>query len=339
MVKSVLATQSVDVSAKSNPRGNNKILRITPHHMAGRMLADDCARMHKNNSNQQSANYYIGYDGKICIGVSEDRRAWTSASRPNDFTAITFEVSNEKGAPNWTIPDAAYQSLVKLCADICTRYGIDPHYNGSSSGTITMHKMFQSTNCPGPTLEKLITSGQFEQDIKAAMGKDVKPEKTSGKALYRVQCGAFKVPENAKTLEGKLDAAGFDTYIVKVGELYKVQTGAFSNKKNADALVKSLKAKKFDAVITQTDAEAVRDGNDRIDPVEKLGYWIGNEYTVVVQRLNVRSGAGMDKGIAGTVQKGEKLTITDAAQVGSEVWVKCSKGWMCAIGKNGKYIA
>ena len=336
MIKSVLASMEVDVSAKSNPRGNYKILRITPHHMAGRMLADDCARMHKNNSKQQSANYYIGYDGGICIGVSEDRRAWTSANRNNDYTAITIEVSNDKLAPEWSISEAAYSSLVKLCADICTRYGIEPHFDGTANGTITMHKMFQATDCPGKFLEDIIREGTLEADIKEAMGKPATPAKPS-KALYRVQCGAFKVTKNAEVLEQRLKEAGFDTYIVKSGPLIKVQCGAFANKKNAEALCKKLKDKKFEAVIIQEEAEAVREGSDKVDPVEKEGYWIGNEYSVLVKLLNVRKGAGVNYQAVGTVKQGEKYTISDAVKIGNEVWCRIPAGWICAIGKY-KYV-
>ena len=44
--RSELATLSVDFgTAKSNPR-EKAITKITPHHMAGNMAADDCARSH-----------------------------------------------------------------------------------------------------------------------------------------------------------------------------------------------------------------------------------------------------------------------------------------------------
>lgn len=283
MVKSSLATQSVDVSAKSNPRGNNKVLKITPHHMAGKMLADDCANMHRNNGKQQSANYYIGYDGTICIGVSEDRRAWTSASRDNDYHAITFEVSNDKLAPEWSISDAAYKSLVALCADICSRYHIDPHYNGGPSGTITYHSMFQATNCPGPWLLKKIQSGQFEKDIKEAMGKPV-PTPTS-ETLYRVQCGAFRNFDYAVARQKELDDKDFDTYMIQADDgLYKVQCGAFSERWRAETLEKQLNDAGFeDTYITDKSGTAVKQGKStaKREPMEvakevRAGKW-GNE--------------------------------------------------------------
>lgn len=169
MVKSALTTEVVDFgTAKSNPR-TSKIIRITPHHMAGTLDATACAKMHRDSKTQASANYYIS-DDKIVCGVSEDRRAWTSSSSANDQTAITFEVANSTGNPTWQISEKSYKSLVRLCADICKRYGIKPHYDGTPNGTITIHSMFSATACPGPYMKSLIESGQFERDIQNAMG-------------------------------------------------------------------------------------------------------------------------------------------------------------------------
>lgn len=173
-VFSSLCDDIVDFGTKnSNPR-KNPVTKITPHHMAMVCDAASCARAHLKGSGA-SANYYIGNDGKICGGVSEDRRAWTSgtgnAKGSNDHMAITIEVSNSKAINSWPISDAAYKSLVALCADICKRYDIVPHFTGDASGAVTAHYMFQATACPGPTLKQIIKSGQFEKDVVAAMGK------------------------------------------------------------------------------------------------------------------------------------------------------------------------
>ena len=159
-----------------NPRFNKQIKKITPHHMAGIMTGVDCARMHYNGCDV-SANYYIGADG-ITGGVDEAKRAWTSNSRENDYEAITIEVSNDNTDP-YTISKSCYNDLVRLCADICTRYGITPHYNGKPTGTITVHRMFCATECPSDDLMYVIESGQFERDILACMGQDVPSDETN----------------------------------------------------------------------------------------------------------------------------------------------------------------
>ena len=53
----------------------------------------------------------------------------------------------------WAVSDAAFNSLVNLCADICKRYGFLLTFTGGTDGTLTRHNFYASTNCPGPYLE------------------------------------------------------------------------------------------------------------------------------------------------------------------------------------------
>lgn len=243
---------------KSNPR-TQPVTKIITHHMAGDILAGDCAKMHRDSNRQASANYYIGTDGFIVGGVSEDRRAWTTSSEWADQRGITIEVANCSGAPDWKISDAAYNSLVALCADICKRYNIEPHYDGTKNGSILIHSMFSATACPGSYLKGLIESGKFEQDIKSAMQTEQTKPNVSD-VLYRVQTGAFKNKANAESLAIKLKNAGYDTYVVIVGDLYKVQVGAFSKKENADAMADKLTKDGYETYITTESGTAVKSG-------------------------------------------------------------------------------
>lgn len=240
MVKSQLTTSVYDFGTKkSNPR-NQKICCLTPHHTAGLASPLTYAKQHRDGSQQASANYYIKDDEILC-GVSEDRRAWTSGSPTNDHRAITFEVSNSSAAPNWKISDKSYKTLVRLCADICKRYGFIPKYDGTKNGTITMHKQFGPTACPGPYLENLIVSHKFEQDILAEMNAGLAPVvEPKEKVLYRVQVGAFKNKANAEALSTTLQLKGYDTILKKEGEFFKVQVGAYAVKKNAEAMLDKL---------------------------------------------------------------------------------------------------
>ncbi len=83
--------------------------------------------------------------------------------------------------------------------------------------------------------------------------KEYVEPKSSTKTLYRVQCGAFSVYQNAKNLESRLKKDGYDTYIVTTTvngkKLYRVQTGAFSVKQNAINLQNKLKADGYDCFI------------------------------------------------------------------------------------------
>ena len=144
-------------SPNSNPRRHDvynpsgKITKITIHHMAGNLSVETCGNVFQNR--QASANYGVGSDGRIALYVPEDRRAWTSSSPDNDYKAVTIEVANDGGAPDWHVSDKALEATVALCVDICQRNGIDRlNYTGDKNGNLTMHKWFAATACPGPYL-------------------------------------------------------------------------------------------------------------------------------------------------------------------------------------------
>ena len=139
-------------------RKGYKVCKITPHHMAGVLTGEQCAKLFQNPNRQASANYCIGNDGEIVGCVDENNRAWTSSNRANDCQAITIEVSNSEVGGNWKISDSAWNSLVNLCVDICKRHGFRLNYDGTKNGSLTRHNMFSKTTCPGPYLQ-----GRFQE--------------------------------------------------------------------------------------------------------------------------------------------------------------------------------
>ena len=147
----------------------NPISKITIHHMAGNLSIETCGNVFLNPNKQASSNYGIGSDGRIACYVEEEDHPWTSANWENDDRAITIEVANSESGGDWPISQAAYASLIRLCADICNRYGIYPYYDGTPSATLTEHCMFVATNCPGPTIHAMQVNHVIENDIRAAM--------------------------------------------------------------------------------------------------------------------------------------------------------------------------
>ena len=136
---------------RTSPR-NDKIRKITIHHMAGNLSVETCGNVFQ--SRQASANYSIGSDGRVGQYVDEADRAWSTAWPDNDHQAVNIEVANDGGAPDWHVSDAALASLVDLCVDICKRNGIDKlTYTGDDTGNLTRHNMFVATACPGPYLQ------------------------------------------------------------------------------------------------------------------------------------------------------------------------------------------
>lgn len=169
-----------------------KPTRVTIHHMGcypSPGAIDQCQRF-ANPSRRASATYCIGNDGIIAQGLLESYAPQTSSSKTNDMKAVTIEVANASGAPNWTISEAALRSLLLLLADICKRNDIkaliwDPNKNNRKNGVnganMTLHKDWASTTCPGAFLESIMgliavgTNNLLNQSAYTLNGYDYSP--------------------------------------------------------------------------------------------------------------------------------------------------------------------
>ena len=142
------------ISPNRNSPRSQPIRKITLHHMAGNMSLEAFGALVAKPSRQMSANYAIDTDGNIGLFCPEADRSWCSSSRANDQQAITVEIANDGGAPDWHVSDAALEAAICLCVDICQRNGMPGlTWTGDSSGTLTCHYMFAATACPGPYLK------------------------------------------------------------------------------------------------------------------------------------------------------------------------------------------
>ena len=95
----------------------------------------------------------------------------------NDSQSITIECGNINNATG-EMTQATWDSLVNLCVDICKRYGFRLNYTGNSSGSLTMHKMFAATSCPGAWLEARMP--QLANEVNAKLdGKVETPKPTT----------------------------------------------------------------------------------------------------------------------------------------------------------------
>lgn len=239
--------------------------RITPHCVVGQLSAESICGCFTSTSRQASCNYGIGTDGKVALCVEEKNRSWCSSSNANDQRAVTIECASDKTEP-YAMNDKVYESLVALCTDICKRNGKtkllwiadkDEALNYTPKADemlLTVHRWFANKSCPGNWLYAKL--GVLATRVTANLNVAVTPSTTTD-TLYRVQVGAYSVKQNADNQLQKVKAAGFDTYMVKVGSLYKIQVGAYSVKANAENMLKNLKAKGFDAFITTEGGSAV----------------------------------------------------------------------------------
>ncbi len=136
----------------SAPR-SRRIDKITIHHMAGNLTAEQCGEVFANRSRQASSNYGVDSSGRVGLYVLEENRSWASSSPSNDNRAVTIEVANDEIGGEWHVSDAAFDKLIDLCVDICERNNIKAlMFTGDANGNLTMHRYFASTTCPGPYL-------------------------------------------------------------------------------------------------------------------------------------------------------------------------------------------
>lgn len=200
-------TSYVKLSPNCNKPRKAPIDRITIHHVGGETSLEALGNLFADPKRQASANYGIDSNGNIACFVEEENRSWCSGSPENDHRAITIEVSNCGGGPWWPVSDAAFESLVKLCADICSRHGFALNFTGNDSGNLTMHRFYANTLCPGPFLAERFP--ELAQRVNALL--------TGKEPFYRVQVGAFREKKNAEELQRKLVAQGYgDAFLVEV---------------------------------------------------------------------------------------------------------------------------
>lgn len=158
------------------------ISRFTIHHMAWvQCTSKKCADSFAKSSRGASATYCIGYDGDIAQSVKEENAPWTSSSYDNDNRAITFEVANSKGAPNWEVSDKSYKALINLMIDCCKRNGkTKVIWLGNKEKSLaykpkdnemlmTVHQWFHATACPGPYL--MSKMGDIANKVNAGLQK------------------------------------------------------------------------------------------------------------------------------------------------------------------------
>ena len=274
------------ISPNSSAR-TGKISKITIHHMAGNLSVEACAAVFQDTSRQASSNYGVGTDGRIGLYVDESRRAWTSSNRDNDNVAVTIEVANDGGAPDWHVSDKALESTIALCVDICQRYGIpEINFTGDKTGNLTMHKWFAATQCPGPYLEskflyiaeevnRRLSAGQKEQTTTNTPKEETAVSGGSGGVLYRVQVGAYNSKTTAETRKKKVEAAGFENvHIVVVdGKLYRVQIGGYATKAEAETVLTKVKKAGFSCFVTTLSGTTETTENKSVDRIAQEVVW------------------------------------------------------------------
>ena len=217
------------LSPNHSGQRTHSIDRITPHCVVGQLSCESICGCFTSPSRQASCNYGIGKDGRISLCVEEKNRSWCSSSNANDQRAVTIECASDMSEP-YAMNSAVYNSLVKLCVDICKRNGKKKllwlgskdktlNYTPKSDEMIlTVHRWFANKSCPGNWLYSRL--GELATKVTTELsGSTSSDDKKPVPQMYRVrkswsdaksQIGAYKVLDNAKK---KVDAnAGYKVF-------------------------------------------------------------------------------------------------------------------------------
>ena len=167
-----------NLSPNHSGQRTHGIDRITPHCVVGQLSAESICGCFTSTSRQASCNYGIGTDGRISLCVEEKNRSWCSSSSANDQRAVTIECASDKTHP-YAMTDAVYESLIKLCVDICQRNGKKKLlWLGDKDKTLsyepktdemvlTVHRWFANKSCPGDWLYNRL--GDLANKVTAAL--------------------------------------------------------------------------------------------------------------------------------------------------------------------------
>lgn len=229
---------------------NHTIDTITIHCVVGQCSVESLGYVFDANV-EASSNYGIGSDGRVGLYVDEKNAAWTSSNYANDNRAVTIEVASDLTEP-YAVTDAAYNTLIKLVADICKRNGIKKlvwstskndrvnHLNGCN---MTVHRDYAIKSCPGTYLYN--RHGQIAAAVNKLLGSSSSTEitysegtsETKGETIvlnvnYLAKSGYTSSGTQVKTVQRLLNSLG---YKGADGKALTVD-GAFGN--NTDYAVK-----------------------------------------------------------------------------------------------------
>ena len=296
------------LSPNHSGQRTHNIDRITPHCVVGQLSCESICGCFTSQSRQASCNYGVGKDGRISLCVEEKNRSWCSSSNANDQRAVTIECASDMPEP-YAMNSAVYNSLVKLCTDICKRNGKKKllwfadknktlnYAPKSDEMVLTVHRWFANKSCPGNWLYSRL--GDLATKVTSEFSKTTSSDDiASTTQMYRVrkiwsdsksQLGAYKVLANAKK---KADEnAGYKVFDAFGNIVYPVAS-------------------------TPTPA-----------PIKDTSYKV----QVIIANLNIRKGPGTNYDRTGQFTgKGIFTIVQESKGEGATLWgkLKSGAGWI-----------
>lgn len=193
------------LSPNHSGQRTHSIDRISPHCVVGQVTAESLGGWFAKSSTRASSNYGIDKSGRVGMYVEEKNRSWCTSSNANDQRAITIECASDTKSP-YRMNDAVYETLIKLCADICRRNGKKKllwfgdknktlnYTPRSDEMVITVHRWFASKSCPGDWLYSRL--GDLAKKVTTELSGDNEEDDTeTGKGLQAKDLAAFSNEE------------------------------------------------------------------------------------------------------------------------------------------------
>ncbi len=193
------------LSPNHSGQRTHSIDRISPHCVVGQVTAESLGSLFAKSSYKASSNYGIDKNGRVGMYVEEKNRSWCTSSNSNDQRAVTIECASDTKSP-YRMNDAVYETLIKLCIDICRRNGKKKLlWFGDKNKTlnyspkademvITVHRWFASKSCPGDWLYSRL--GDLAKKVTAELsGDDEEDDIEIDKGLQAKDLAAFSNEE------------------------------------------------------------------------------------------------------------------------------------------------
>ena len=193
------------LSPNHSGQRTHSIDRISPHCVVGQVTAESLGSLFAKSSYKASSNYGIDKNGRVGMYVEEKNRSWCTSSNSNDQRAVTIECASDTKSP-YRMNDAVYETLIKLCIDICRRNGKKKLlWFGDKNKTlnyspkademvITVHRWFASKSCPGDWLYSRL--GDLAKKVTAELSGDDEEDDTEiDKGLRAKDLAAFSNKE------------------------------------------------------------------------------------------------------------------------------------------------
>lgn len=315
------------LSPNHSGKRTKKIDTITIHCMAGQLSVESCGALFAQSSRQASSNYGIGTDGRIALYVDEANRSWCTSSNANDQRAVTIEVANNGGAPDWPVSAKAYAALLDLVTDICKRNGIKRlvwstrkndrvnHLNGCN---MTVHRDYANKSCPGDYLYN--RHGQIAAEVNKRLGVKDAGSSTGGQTSGNTETG-LKVGDVVEFTGSKhyVSATATSASSCKPG------------KAKVTAIAKG-KAHPYHLIAVSGAGSTVYGWTDAAD-IKTDAATTAASYLVKVTTdvLNIRKGPGTNYGTNGAIRdKGTYTIVAESDGPGASKWgkLKSGAGWI-----------